>query len=1330
MAQQNIDIGTSAGDGNGDTLRTAFDKINDNFTELYSGNVEVTAANVLVYSVNGQIGNVSLTVADIPNAASKGYVNTAITGNIAVLNSSFNSVNANVAAANLVISNHTARISTLESNAASQSVTLANLTASKAYISYVDSSIASALSSNAILANVATVNANVAAANAAIATKASLSGATFTGNVTTNQYIFAQGAVIGNQTIDYPNNIFSIADNVPGPFGMVVQNSSTAANAVGIITVLADDSNFTDNLVAMGVNNSNYVDPTFPDAQPHEAFIFASGGNLRVISNTDGIVFAAGTSRMYLDPLRDRLELLNVNIQFRDGSVQSTAFGGNANIVAINANISAANAAITSLQGYTSDLSSDVGALYANAGVQSAAITVLTANAASQSVLLSAINSALTLSNANAAVQSVAITSVNANVTAANVQIAALYANAGVRTLDINNLYSNAGAQATILNTLLSNAASQAITMAALYANAATQDASLVSLTSNSATQATQINLINANLTASNANIASLQVSSALSNVNISALQTNVGIYVSNIALTNANVAAANIEIGKLRANITAANATIASYDANIGAITNNITAVNANVAAANAAIAAKAAISGQIFTGNIQAPYITANTNIFSLGKLTVGAQAANTFANVGATFTGNVDALYQVVLQNRSTGNSSIGGVKVVADVASDSVAYILTGITGSNYSVNANATFGDANGAYTGFMNAIGANLVLSSNVNTTLNANTASVRLEQDGNFFLRSANLKFSDGTVQTTAIQNVPGLYANIGTLSVNVATLFATTSTNTGNIADLTSNAGVQAAALNTLDANLGTATTNIATLLSNAGAQASAINTINANVGAYQTYANANVVAIQSGLAAYQTYANANAAAQATSLTTIDANLGTATTNITTLLSNAATQSVAIASTNANVAAIIDGQIFTGNVQAPNLIANANVHVGSTLKVGNTSPVDYPGLTGVFISNVPSYSQIVIQNLSSDPGASGDLVITADDGDDSNNYINLGMNSSNWTGTFADTDLEEFAHDGYLTVIGGNAAIRSDGNVFITANSHVILMEQDGDLNLFNANLKFSDGSIQTTAVTDVPGLLANVQTLQTFQIVTNANIGTQSLSINSINANVAAANAAIAAIDFSSLTATNANVTAANAAIVSVSANVTAANIEINSLRANVTAANVEIDSLRANITAGNALSNLRAISSNVVPSANLIYNLGEDSKRWGNIYANATLYLGYSAITTGGGNIYVDGNPVGAGTYGNTQVAQYLAHHNANVTATNFNASANIAALYITATGNITGGNINATRIVTSNVSYTMGNSAHWTTPVSNVAAALDQLAARMYALENP
>lgn len=35
MSKQVIDIGTTANDGTGDTLRDAFDKVNDNFTESY-----------------------------------------------------------------------------------------------------------------------------------------------------------------------------------------------------------------------------------------------------------------------------------------------------------------------------------------------------------------------------------------------------------------------------------------------------------------------------------------------------------------------------------------------------------------------------------------------------------------------------------------------------------------------------------------------------------------------------------------------------------------------------------------------------------------------------------------------------------------------------------------------------------------------------------------------------------------------------------------------------------------------------------------------------------------------------------------------------------------------------------------------------------------------------------------------------------------------------------------------------------------------------------------------------------------------------------------------
>ncbi len=53
MAQQTIGIGTSANDGTGDPLRTAFTKINANFTELYGDTAE---ANDLIEDTSPQLG--------------------------------------------------------------------------------------------------------------------------------------------------------------------------------------------------------------------------------------------------------------------------------------------------------------------------------------------------------------------------------------------------------------------------------------------------------------------------------------------------------------------------------------------------------------------------------------------------------------------------------------------------------------------------------------------------------------------------------------------------------------------------------------------------------------------------------------------------------------------------------------------------------------------------------------------------------------------------------------------------------------------------------------------------------------------------------------------------------------------------------------------------------------------------------------------------------------------------------------------------------------------------------------------------------------------------
>ena len=60
MAQQVINIGSAPNDGTGDPLRTAFDKCNDNFTELYSGGGGTgSVSSVSVVAANGVSGTVS-----------------------------------------------------------------------------------------------------------------------------------------------------------------------------------------------------------------------------------------------------------------------------------------------------------------------------------------------------------------------------------------------------------------------------------------------------------------------------------------------------------------------------------------------------------------------------------------------------------------------------------------------------------------------------------------------------------------------------------------------------------------------------------------------------------------------------------------------------------------------------------------------------------------------------------------------------------------------------------------------------------------------------------------------------------------------------------------------------------------------------------------------------------------------------------------------------------------------------------------------------------------------------------------------------------------------
>jgi hypothetical protein len=84
MTQQIIDVGNVANDGTGDSLRTAFIKSNDNFTELYSGGspgIVNGTSNISIATANG---NVSTSVDGTSNVMVVSSTLVSITGDLTV----------------------------------------------------------------------------------------------------------------------------------------------------------------------------------------------------------------------------------------------------------------------------------------------------------------------------------------------------------------------------------------------------------------------------------------------------------------------------------------------------------------------------------------------------------------------------------------------------------------------------------------------------------------------------------------------------------------------------------------------------------------------------------------------------------------------------------------------------------------------------------------------------------------------------------------------------------------------------------------------------------------------------------------------------------------------------------------------------------------------------------------------------------------------------------------------------------------------------------------------------------------------------------------------
>ena len=113
-----------------------------------------------------------------------------------------------------------------------------------------------------------------------------------------------------------------------------------------------------------------------------------------------------------------------------------------------------------------------------------------------------------------------------------------------------------------------------------------------------------------------------------------------------------------------------------------------------------------------------------------------------------------------------------------------------------------------------------------------------------------------------------------------------------------------------------------------------------------------------------------------------------------------------------------------------ITGKITLTTLAAG--LYSNNNLVVGNNFTI-LPNVVGQFTGNSASYIQVNIENQTA--SGSGDFVATADDGTDTDHYIDMGINGS----TYSDPTYSALkAHDGYLYVASsgtgkGNLAIGS---------------------------------------------------------------------------------------------------------------------------------------------------------------------------------------------------------------------------------------------------------------------------------------------------------
>lgn len=192
---------------------------------------------------------------------------------------------------------------------------------------------------------------------------------------------------------------------------------------------------------------------------------------------------------------------------------------------------------------------------------------------------------------------------------------------------------------------------------------------------------------------------------------------------------------------------------------------------------------------------------------------------------------------------------------------------------------------------------------------------------------------------------------------------------------------------------------------------------------------------------------------------------------------------------------------------QVDNGLEQGYSIAINQNgvdTNNPEALYVYQASTSSYNVISGK--GNLDNYLQLNIQNVNAGPSASSDVVATANNGSETSNYIDMGINSGNFTGFLGGPN------DAYIYSTGNNLHV---GNA--STNKHLGFFVGGGDVENDNKFTLNPDNQHSMTGSLDISGSLIvrnninAVNDITASNLLVNGKITAQTLVVQTVSSSV---------------------------------------------------------------------------------------------------------------------------------------------------------------------------------------------------------------------------